>query len=189
MDTPYTINLNNLGIQINKDITHHLGLYELHKAGSTHGTGLFAKRNIEKNEEVIRATGPIIGPEVESTLYLSYGIDIFIQIGLNKWVLPNNECRFLNHSCEPNMGFRKAGVFVAMRKVKAGEELTFDYSISEIGKDFGSDWVMDCLCNSKLCRKQISNVDIFNPKYKLYEKYKGYLPKFVLKELAEKGLV
>ena len=34
---------------------------------------------------------------------------------------------FLNHSCEPNVGVQGQIVFVAMRDVAAGEELTLDY--------------------------------------------------------------
>jgi hypothetical protein len=34
---------------------------------------------------------------------------------------------FLNYSCEPNVGVQGQIVFVAMRDVAAGEELTIDY--------------------------------------------------------------
>lgn len=33
---------------------------------------------------------------------------------------------FLNHACEPNVGIQGQIVFVAMRNVAAGEELTLD---------------------------------------------------------------
>ncbi len=36
---------------------------------------------------------------------------------------------FLNHSCEPNVGFAGNIVLVAMRDVAAGEELTTDYAL------------------------------------------------------------
>jgi SET domain-containing protein len=35
---------------------------------------------------------------------------------------------FLNHSCEPNVGVQGQIVFVAMRDIAAGEELTLDYA-------------------------------------------------------------
>lgn len=186
---PYTINLNSIGVQVNKDIANPpvLSLYQVHKAGSTHGTGLFAARDIYKDEEVIKVIGPTVGEQVADVLYSSYGIDVLIQVGTKKWILPTNETRFINHSCEPNMGFKAAGVFVAMRDIKKGEELTWDYSMCEINES-DYNWMIDCLCKTKSCRGKISNLDIFRKDLGLTERYKGYLPKFVLKEIARKEL-
>lgn len=189
MSTLYTLNFSQLGITVNKDVSKReaLTLFKLHKAGSTQGSGISAARNIYKDEEIIRATGPIVGEQVADTLYYSYGIDVLLQVGLNKWVLPNDAVRFINHSCEPNMGFSAPGVFVAMRHIDEGKELTFDYPICEIN-DEKYNWEIDCLCKTKSCRKKISNKDIFRKKLNLVEKYKGYIPKFVLDEVEKRGL-
>lgn len=85
------------------------------------------------------------------------------------------------------MGFKVAGVFVAMRNIKKGEELTWDYSMCEINES-DYNWTIDCLCKTKSCRGKISNLDIFKKDLGLAEKYKGNLPKFVLKEIARRGL-
>ena len=37
----------------------------------------------------------------------------------------------LNHSCAPNVGLEGQIAFVAMRDVAAGEELTFDYAMTD----------------------------------------------------------
>ncbi|MEY4026238.1 MAG: hypothetical protein RL438_1751, partial [Actinomycetota bacterium] len=37
----------------------------------------------------------------------------------------------INHSCEPNCGMRNATTIVAMRDIAVGEELTFDYAMSD----------------------------------------------------------
>lgn len=185
--TSYTLNLDDLGIRVNKDLKMNhmlLSLYEVHQAGQARGHGLFAKRNIGKNEEIIKITGPLVKPEISSTLYTTYGIDVLIQVGRKKWILPNNESRFINRSCNPNMGFRGSRVFIAMRDVVKGEELTFDYAMNEIDQDAGTyDWIMNCVCGSTHCRKKISNKDIFNKRPGLAEKYKGYLPKYVIQAL------
>ena len=179
-----TLNLTKLGVKVNKDVDYEipLSLYYVRKAGSVHGTGLFAARDIFQNEEIIKVIGPTVREEVADTLYNSYGIDVLVQIGLKKWILPNNEPRFINHSCQPNMGFKSAGVFCAMKDVKKGEELTYDYAMSEINEN-GYNWIVECTCGTKSCRKQITNLDIFNRKLKLAEKYKDYLPKFALREV------
>ena len=36
---------------------------------------------------------------------------------------------FINHSCEPNVGFAGNTVLVAMRDISPGEELTTDYAL------------------------------------------------------------
>lgn len=184
---PIAINLENLGVKANKDITHSnvLSLYKVHRAGSSHGVGVIATRNIAKDEEVIRVIGPMIGPEAAGTLYGSYGIDVTIQVGKDRWILPNNETRFLNHSCEPNMGFSGNGVFIAIRKIYKGEELTFDYSTSEVDPD----WEINCLCGTPSCRKVISGNDMFDESLGLAKKYKGYLPPFVVKEISKRSLL
>ncbi len=189
MSTLYTLNLAKLGIPVNKDVSKDepLSLFKLHKAGSTQGTGIYAARNIYKDEEIIRTAGPKVGEEVADTLYNSYGIDVLLQVGLKKWILPNDAVRFINHSCEPNMGFSAPGVFVAMRHIDKDEELTFDYSICEIN-DEKYNWVIDCLCKTPSCRKRISNKDIFKKSLNLIEKYKGYIPKFALEEVEKRGL-
>jgi len=189
VSTPYNLNLAKLGIPVNKDVSKNepLSLFRLHKAGSTQGTGIHAARNIYKDEEIIKAAGPVVGEQVADTLYYSYGIDVLLQIDLQKWILPNDAVRFINHSCEPNMGFSAPGVFVAMRHIAKGEELTFDYAICEIN-DEKYNWIIDCLCKSPNCRKKISNKDIFKKSLNLVEKYKGYIPEFVLKEVKRRGL-
>lgn len=185
MDTPvYTLNLEKSGVTINKDIEDGglLSLYYVNKAGKL-GIGLFAKRNIFKDEEIIQATGPIVNDNAAMTLYWSYGIDILIQVGINYYVLPNNESRFMNHSCEPNVGFKKAGVFVAMTDIKKNDALTFDYSMCEIDDV----WTMECQCKTTSCRKTITGLDIFNKNLNLVEKYKGYIPPFVSRELKRRS--
>lgn len=183
MNVPFMLNHEEAGIKTNKDLMRRgvLSLYKVHRAGSTHGEGLFARRDIFQDEEIIRATGPIISGNAAETLYWSYGIDIVIQKSLNKFILPNNESRFINHSCDPNMGCKEAGVFVAMKDIKKGEELTFDYCL-----DISEDWEMNCLCGLPICRKKISGSDLLNRKLKLKEKYKGYLPQFILRELNKR---
>ncbi len=185
----YKLNWQKLGDKVNKDMPKDtaLTLFKLHKAGSTHGAGISAARNIYKDEEIIRATGPIVGESVSDTLYYTYGIDVLLQVGFKKWVLPNDAVRFINHSCEPNMGFSEPGVFVAMRHIDEGEDLTFDYATCEIN-DEKYNWEIDCLCKTPTCRKKISNKDIFKKSLDLVEKYKGYIPKFVLDEIEKRGL-
>ncbi len=62
---------------------------------------------------------------------------------------------YMNHSCEPNVGFNTKGDFVAMRDIPAGEELCWDYGFGETNPDFS----MRCLCGSNSCRGVITGSD------------------------------
>lgn len=61
----------------------------------------------------------------------------------------------MNHSCAPNIGFDSKYNFVAMRSVKKGEELVWDYSYDETNPKFK----LKCQCRSKNCRGVISGND------------------------------
>ena len=62
---------------------------------------------------------------------------------------------YLNHSCEGNCGFNDEGDFIAIREIKRGEELTYDYGLAESNPGF----VMECTCGSMSCRKTITGND------------------------------
>ena len=50
---------------------------------------------------------------------------------------------FLNHSCEPNVGFAGNVVVIAMREIAPGEELTTDYALFD-----GYEGAMPCSCGA-----------------------------------------
>ncbi len=56
--------------------------------------------------------------------------------------------RTTRFSCEPNVWFEDKDVIVAMRDIAKGEELFYDYALSE-SNDFIQ---LDCLCGSAQCR-------------------------------------
>jgi hypothetical protein len=93
----------------------------------------------------------------------------------------------INHSCNPNCYLHIAGVraiLYSLFTIKAGTELTFDYSLSST--DTYDTWKMDCKCMSYDCRKVISGFQYLSDEIK--EKYKklGIVPIF-LTEKAFQG--
>jgi hypothetical protein len=61
---------------------------------------------------------------------------------------------FINHSCEPNVGFGGNTVLVAMRDIEPGEELTTDYAMFD---DYNGE--MECRCGTASCRRTINGRD------------------------------
>lgn len=74
---------------------------------------------------------------------------------------------FINHSCEPNVGFAGNVVLVAMHDVAAGEELTTDYALFD-----DSDEVMACACGAASCRGTVTGRDWQRPE--LQARYAGW---------------
>lgn len=143
----------------------------------TAGRGLFAKKKFWRGEIVSVRGGHILTRQMERTLqkpdgYWGYPIaDDFVLAPLNAHEV-ESVMMFLNHSCEPNVGILGQVVFVAMRDIAPGEELTIDYAM------FGADTKrMRCNCRTAACRGWITNADW---KLKtLQRKYRGYFSSYI----------
>jgi uncharacterized protein len=84
---------------------------------------------------------------------------------------------FINHSCEPSVGFAGNTVLVAMRDIGPGEELTTDYALFD-----DHDEMMECQCRTPSCRGTISGRDWQRPD--LQRKYGTYFSSYLLRRLA-----
>jgi uncharacterized protein len=87
---------------------------------------------------------------------------------------------FVNHSCEPNVGFAGNIVLVAMRDISVGEELTTDYALFD---DY--DGQMDCRCGTPSCRGTIDGRDW--QRTDLQRKYGGYFSTYLLSRMPRSG--
>ena len=125
--------------------------------GESHlGKTVFAARGFAEGETLLRFAGRRLtrAPQAHGT------DDRFVQVGEGEYLGPSGRVDdLINHSCDPNTGLRfEAGgaVFlVALRRIDAGEEVSWDYSTTL--KD--SDWRMPCDCRSVDCRGLIGNFD------------------------------
>lgn len=123
------------------------------------GRGLFATERISAGEIVAVKGGHIV-----TTAQLGQlpdplpNSEIQIADGLHLVALSPEEYEpvmlYINHSCEPNVGFAGNTVLVSMREVTAGEELTTDYGLFD---DY--DGQMLCRCNTASCRRIIDGHD------------------------------
>jgi len=148
------------------------------KAGNL-GKGIFAKKNIKKDEIIFVAKGTIKKGGYSSDCYTE-GPN-WVALGKNIWLssFPNNPLRYINHSCSPNAGLKGRVTVVAMKKIKKNEQITIDYSITEADPF----WKMKCNCGQKNCRKIIKSIRFLSPS--LFKKYKKYTPRFLRKEYEQ----
>jgi len=87
----------------------------------------------------------------------------------------------INHSCEPNCGMRNATTIVAMRDIAIGEELTFDYAMSD-ASDYDE---FNCNCGTSLCRGRVRADDWRLDT--LRHRYKGFFSPYIQRKIdAEK---
>ena len=84
---------------------------------------------------------------------------------------------FINHSCEPNVGFAGNIVLVAMRDISPGEELTTDYALFD-----DHDEMMHCQCGTSSCRGTISGQDWQRPE--LQRRYGNYFSAYLQRRFA-----
>lgn len=149
------------------------------------GYGAFARQDIPKGEVVAVAGGYVMKVNelnmLPKELYnLTFQVENDLYFGIRKKNEMEDNWRF-NHSCEPNLGQRGQLSLVTMRKVKKGEELTFDYATVLCRPKGQKKWQMKCECGSKNCRGIVTDEDWKIPK--LQKKYKGYFQYFLQEKI------
>lgn len=140
------------------------------KDSKIQGQGVFARVPLKRGDIAFVLKGKIKTPSVMTREDI-YASPNWIGIDHMLWIDPRGPARYINHSCEPNLGTKGSRQFVALRSIKKGEELTFDYSISE-----ETSWYMNCKCGSKNCRILIG--PIFTLPEKIFNKYLPYIPQY-----------
>ena len=148
-----------------------------------HGRGLFATADIAKDETVAVKGGHIIdGRTLRESITPVLG-PVEIQIGDDLFVAPvSDEERelsmlYLNHSCDPNLGIRGEITFVAMRDIRAGEELTHDWAMTD-----DDDYSVKCNCGAPDCRKTLTGKDW--QRRDLQKRYAGYFSAYLARKIA-----
>jgi hypothetical protein len=69
-------------------------------------------------------------------------------------------------------------LLVAMRDIEPGEEICFDYAMSD-SADYDE---FDCVCGTELCRKVVTGADWKRPE--LQERYRGFLSSYLERRIA-----
>lgn len=96
------------------------------------GRGLFAKEDIPKGVCVLEYVGRTLSKEEEYTSRSRYLFEVTKNKTIDGWN-KRNTARYINHSCKPNceVEIHKKRVYVfSIRKIKAGEELGYNYGKS-----------------------------------------------------------
>lgn len=84
---------------------------------------------------------------------------------------------YVNHSCNPNAGLSGQIVLVALRDIQSGEEICFDYAMSD-GTDYDE---FECDCGQPNCRHTVRGTDWQNPE--LWERYAGHFSPYLQRRI------
>ena len=150
-------------------------------ASPIQGLGVFAGGEFDAGEvvmtiddaRVVDDDHPVDGGDA---VYCDY-------LGGGRVVLMQSPERHINHSCDPNVWVctREDGVReeIALRPIRAQEEITYDYSINGSG-----DTVWTCLCGSPRCRHAVHS-DFFDLPLALQREYLPLLDEWFRRERPE----
>jgi hypothetical protein len=91
--------------------------------------------------------------------------------------VPDEPADYINHSCSPNVGLNGQIVLVAMRDIEPGEEICFDYAMSD-GSPYDE---FDCACGASNCRGRVTGDDW--RRTELWERYAGYFSPYLQRRI------
>jgi uncharacterized protein len=148
-----------------------------------HGRGLFAIELIKKGEVVAIKKGHLLtGKQLKSLKmkkHCELQIDDDLYVGPIKIEEFDGSMLLINHSCNPNIGVKNKVKIIALKNIKKGEELVFDYGIV----DDNNNHRMKCNCHSPNCRKVITGRDWQIPE--IQKRYKNLFPAFIKRKITQ----
>lgn len=144
------------------------------------GYGIFADSFVPAGELLIVWGGNVVTGE--QFIQLSPREQMHsIQIEENLYQVPSHPepepGDFINHCCTPNAGLNSSISLVAMRDIEPGEEICFDYAMSD-GSPYDE---FDCACGSFYCRGRVTGDDW--QRADLQARYAGYFSPYLQRRM------
>lgn len=134
------------------------------------GFGLYANRPIKAGELLCMWGGDIVSREQLDVCDPNHQMHS-VQVAEGLYMVPYGEAEladYVNHSCEPNAGIKGQVAVVAMRDIDTGDEVTFDYAMTD-ASDYDE---FDCACGTASCRGKVTGRDWMRAD--LQDRYKGW---------------
>jgi uncharacterized protein len=142
--------------------------------------GVFALETIQANELLVIWSGELYSFLQLTSLPLERQ-QHSVQVEEDFYLVPTRNGEptdFINHSCQPNLGLAGQIALRALREIAAGEELCYDYAMSD-GSPYDE---FSCNCGTADCRGQITGNDWQLPS--LQAKYAGWFSPYLQRRIA-----
>jgi SET domain-containing protein len=122
------------------------------RTSAIHAIGVFTTQDIPQGSRIVEYTGPRISTEEAERRYAQREETYLFGLTDSDQVIDGTgTAAFINHSCEPNCEadeFDGHVWILALRDIRAGEELTYDYNLYD-GDDSDP---APCHCGAARCR-------------------------------------
>lgn len=144
------------------------------------GHTVVARQAIAKGELIVVWSGMLVdGTQLEALLASVRRYSL--QVEENQYLVSLSDCEppdYVNHCCDPNAGLSGQIALVAMRDITPGEEITYDYAMSD-GSSYDE---FACGCGAADCRGRVTGEDWKRPA--LWQKYAGYFSPYLHRRIA-----
>jgi len=121
------------------------------RSSAIHAAGCYTTTPIRKGSRVAEYTGHLLTKREADKLYEQSPVTYLFGLGDGSMVIDGHSMTmFINHSCDANCETEEIDgrVYVmALRNIKAGEEITYDYCLYDGGDDEAN-----CNCGATECR-------------------------------------
>lgn len=144
------------------------------------GHGVFARRPIAKGELLAVFGGTVVSAEQLRHASPSFR-RLTLQIDEDLFVVSTVEgpADWFNHACDPNAGLRGQLSLVALEPILAGEEVCYDYAMSD-GSAYDE---FPCACGALHCRGRVTGNDWQLPE--LWARYGEHFSPYLLARIAQ----
>jgi hypothetical protein len=142
------------------------------------GNGIFAQQ-VLKRGELLAVFGGVVY-EWDTFINLQERErSLCIQVEDNLFLVPRpiGDGDYVNHCCNPNAGLSGQIALVAMRDIQPGEEICFDYAMSDTAAydEFA------CECGAPNCRRSVTSSDWQLPE--IQKRYAGFFAPHVQRRI------
>ncbi len=142
------------------------------------GRGVFAREKVRAKEVLVVWGGEVVtGDMLHDMSDDKHRLSIQIEEDLYLVTGEEGPADWVNHSCDPNAGLVGQIALVALRDVRVGEEICFDYATSD-GSRYDE---FECHCGGKTCRHHVTGDDWKLPE--LQRRYAGHFSPYIQRRI------
>lgn len=145
-------------------------------APSDIGSGVFAARDLMRGAGILNFAGPLT--DADDPIHRTEEGANLLQIDDRLYLVPEPPGVFVNHSCRPNAGLVNTTTLIALRDIRAGEEIRFDYSTT-MDEDL---WTLACRCGASTCRGLIRDFKYLPPDLQQSYLSSGIVQPFIVRK-------
>lgn len=148
------------------------------------GRGLFARGPITRGEVLLAFGGTVLHAAQLDALTAEERLAV-VQIDeeLFLWSSVPGPGDWINHSCDPNAGLLGQVILLALRDIRPGEEICYDYAMSD-GSDYDR---FECRCRTAYCRGRVTGQDW--RRVELIARYWPFFSPYLIRRMEKEALV